>query len=186
MIEKEAQTELCGTGKCDKYNMERSCFAAELCYNNQTPLMKLHDMQQFTHPFVAVCDYETDVYGSARIPSCVKFVGCVGASPVSQRVLSMFPTLPPHSIVISNLCVASNYRQFGIGRQLIQAVFDKIDKTTPVFLLVMKDNGTNTDDVIKNVFKERVSRLCTTYPKLNFNKVGDHKSASLFSYMGKR
>jgi predicted GNAT family N-acyltransferase len=183
LISKEASIALNGdpNAGCSIKNVKTSCFAAECCDNKELPKMKIEDMTNRKHAFVAICDRESD--GKACVGGKCHFVGCVSADSVTDMHRGMFPQINKECLILSNLCVAEAYRKFGVGRKLISKITSLTEES--VFLLVAhKSTNVVSDPEFEIAFKDRVTRLKKIYANLSFVVYGENISAILFKYVG--
>lgn len=164
-LKAEAALALNGDGSCSLRAMTTSCFASENCANGYSAL-HLDVLLTQAHAFVAV-----DVTPDGR----EHFVGCVSAAPVTPECLAqrLFPAqdFTPGSMVLSNLCVAEDYRNGGvrgqkhIGRALVHAI---LALRSPATYLLIARGGSRNDSETDEAFAKRVPRLKETYRKLRF------------------
>ena len=159
----EAALALEGDGSCSLEAMTTSCFASERCSMGQSGL-QLDMLLTQPHAFVAVDAAATDARGPRR------FVGCVSAAPVGASSLH-FPAhaFEPDALMLSNLCVADRYRGLGVGRKLMQAIFDL--KPPVVYLMIAAHGLAHRDPQVARAFEARVARLRKTYARLAFHEV---------------
>lgn len=164
-----------GDGSCSLSNMESSCFASEYCSKGLKPQSQLRSMLASKCAFVAISDISPD--GFRETDTAYRFVGCISADDGPHP---FFPQLSSGSLVISNLCVASPYRRFGVGKRLIQTILDGYEPEK-CYLLVAKNMQTENADM-HTVFEKRVRRLLNTYNRLSFVPVCERSGAFLLQY----
>lgn len=174
-IDRDASRALNGDGRCTLNTMNTSCFASENCSLTGTSGMRVHDLLVGnTQAFVAV--------DRARQPE--RFVGCVSVR--HAEPCSAYPshTFQPNSCMISNLCVAKEYRKRRVGKRLIdhavraqsQCLADPSEDHHTYLEIALHDKSSSplppreSNDCAR-VFDHRVKRLLTTYEKLGFGVV---------------
>lgn len=180
LLRSQASRALNGDGTCSLSNMNSSCFASELCTHGR-PSMKLDDLEQSDVAYVAICDVQADGFRGLEEGQTICFVGCVTFSSPSQMVKGMF-SIEDKAAVVSNLCVAEEFRKFGVGRKLLEKVLGSNDN---IYLLVKRNNNPISHDMT-DVFDSRVERLLKTYEKLSFTPCARCPEAYLLKHTLKR
>lgn len=156
---------------CDLETMKRTCFASENCAGGFSGM----DIDSLvTQPICLVAVVEKE--GGA-----VDFVGCVTAATATTSVPRYFPNCVglEDSILLSNLCVDERYRRRKVGERLCQAVCAYPSKY--VYLFVSKGYGSKVANT-HEIFRDRVERLTTMYPKIGFQQCDECKHCILMRY----
>lgn len=164
MIEHSSNVAIDGDGTCNRENMEKSCFASENC-SLGTPLRALK-LKDLLHQEVAYVTVDDNAQG-------MQFVGCVSAAPASKASYVDYRGFEPGSIILSNLCVSSEYRGRGLGRTLVDRI---LDKGKPTYLLISKKGLGSSNKEVDQAFTTRVQRLQNTYSALGFDVVDIQKN----------
>lgn len=179
-LQSQANLAINGDGTCSLTNMTTSCFASENCANGHSAL-QLDMLVVQPHAYVAVADIASD--GVAPLQEDV-FVGCVTASYASTSKLTsrLFPHVmfEQKGLLLSNLCVSDDYRRHGIGRKLVDTIFNI--KSPVVYLLISRNGVHSTNRSVNSAYHSRVDRLKTTYDKLGFNQQCECNDATLMCY----
>lgn len=177
----EAERALYGNRSCSLENMNTTCFAAEFCALSDgrapsIPSASSFDMQSVM-TLVAHSRRSDD---SNRTAATDHFVGCVcvGHADIYGRA-----AYPPNldisnAHVIFNLCVSSTFQGGGVGRQLIDAVRQRING--PLYLFVLKTGSESSKSDIMSTMRTRVARLRTTYSRLGLKRITDTSQTVLF------
>ena len=139
-LKAQAAVALNGDGSCSLKAMTTSCFASENCAHGggrrQSSALQLDTLLAQPHAFVAVSDLAPD--GTTRLPEDA-FVGCVSCGPARHSLATrLFPRteFAEAAHVLSNLCVASEYRKHHVGRRLVDAVVGVGGASQNTYLLV--------------------------------------------------
>lgn len=172
-----ANVALNGRGTCDPDDLEWSCFACEYCRNGVAPTMTLQAMLSSAYRFVAVCDEHWD-----RTTPRLTFVGCITANTPSAQICRTFSNLCEDCIVISNFCVAKDFRSKGVGKMLLETIMDKVEHKKRMFLLVAKNTSPSRTDLVQ-VFDKRVPKLLSYYAEFDFKPVEEGHDAHLLRYV---
>ena len=169
-LKAQAAVALNGDGSCSLNAMTTSCFASENCAHGggrrQSSALQLDALLTQPHAFVAVSDLAPD--GTTRHAEDA-FVGCVSCGPARHSIAArLFPRteFADTAHVLSNLCVASEYRKHHVGRRLVDAVVGVGGAAQNTYLLVAR--GTDATPALAEAFRDRVARLRATYAKLDF------------------
>lgn len=189
-FEAEADTALNGddtSHPCTDHNVDESCFGVERCSLQGTigPPVRLATLALSPVAFVAVTNHYRGSSGFSATEE--HFVGCVSASPAAGNYERLFPgtRFPPHALVLSNLCVATDYRKHGAGKMLIEAVLGAGEERSggrrdgSVYLCIV-DDGTNA--AVQERLRARGRKLHGTYEKMGFHPVTSHNHLSLLRY----
>ena len=149
-----------GNRTCSLQNMEHTCFAAEYCALASG--FPMRDELTSRAPLTLV----------AHTSSENEFVGCVSVGPVTMYPPSYFPkdVYTSHSDVIYNLCVSKEYQGRGVGRQLVDAVRQRVDNKS-IYLLVLKKGRDSPMADVARVMTSRVQRLDATYTRMGLRRV---------------
>lgn len=166
-LEAGSDVALNGDGTCSKGNMSTSCFASETC-SLKASQMKLSSLASQPLAFVTIDDR-----GDGK-----SFVGCVSAAPASRASWVGYNGFEPDALVLSNLCVANDYRGQGVGRTLVERI---LSERKPTYLLIAKAEDHDAD--LKGVFQDRVERLQNTYSALGFDTVDIREQYILLKHM---
>lgn len=151
----EAKRALVGDGTCSLQNTSISCFASELCACKRNPQsLELSSLMDYPIRLIAVLDGH--------------FVGCVAAGPlrdVPDASLRRAARNPSDMFVVS-LCVASDARNGGIGRLLLDGVRRAAPKAD-LFLTtrIMSDDN---DSTLRQFYRERLARQHRFYTSEGF------------------
>jgi GNAT superfamily N-acetyltransferase len=183
-LKAQAAVALNGDGSCSLQAMRTSCFASENCAHGggsqRHSAMQLDVLLSQPHAFVAVSDVAPD--GTTRLAEDA-FVGCVSCGPARHSYAArLFPqtAFSAHAHVLSNLCVASDYRGHNVGRRLVDAVVGVGDVPQNTYLLVAR--GSEQTPELAEAFRDRVARLRATYAKLDFAHECECEHAHLFRH----
>ena len=176
----EAALALNGDGTCSLEAMRTSCFASELCGQGGSA-MQLDQLLGAPHKWVALSDRGPDGEPLDR----QAFVGCVSAgSHHHARSMFRLHEFEPDSLVLSNLCVHSKYRNrrelgdrnLHVGRKLVQKVLDL--GAPKIYLMIARDPGGDAS----TVFASRVPMLQAVYSNLGFHECGECQRAFLLRH----
>ena len=177
-LKAQAAVALNGDGTCSLKTMTTSCFASEHCAHggNHADSMQLDMLLAQPDAFVAVSDLAPD--GVTRLAEDA-FVGCVSCGPAATSMAArLFPNRKHEGVVLSNLCVASDYRKQNVGRLLVDQVLGL--KAPQTYLLVAR--GSERTPEVAEAFRDRVARLHKTYAKLDFHPECECEHAVLLKH----
>ena len=147
-LQKSANSAISGDGSCSLPNRQISCFAAETCAAQQRAL-QFSDITHAGRTYIA--------YIAGMKP---EFVGCVT---FSEFVPDHVETdANKRNVMMTNLCVAKNYRGNHIGKRLIARA--------PAPCTLYLEIATHPD------LRERADRLRSMYAALGFEDVASSES----------
>lgn len=178
-IREEAERALYGNRTCSLENMKTTCFASELCSisnGNKNFPRKMTFQNESTLTLIAHTTGGTAMCGDSK-----RFVGCICVGPFSLYPSRWFPDyLKPTSDthVIFNLCVSSDFQGGGVGRQLINAVRQRM--SCPLYLFVLRGTKNTPLANITDIMKSREERLLKTYTRMRMKLVAKMDECVLF------
>lgn len=155
------QDMMVGNRTCSLENMTTSCFASERC--NRCPTAK-----NTGHMSI-----ESLLHGSLATYALLRdgreVLAVATTRPMKQCGLTMRPPAPQTGVLLSNLCVRNTERSNGIGKHILNHVYDDMPDED-IYVTVVLPTANATDDV-HSFMKARSSALLDTYRRLNFTRV---------------
>ncbi|MAT10956.1 MAG: hypothetical protein CMM02_08105 [Rhodopirellula sp.] len=154
-FQEDAKRALVGDGSCSLDNVAISCFASELCSCNRNPQsLELSSLMDFPIRLVAVRENV--------------FVGCVAAGPLRDVPNSLLRRVGCKSsdLFVVSLCVASDARNGGIGRLLLDGV-RRAAPSSDLYLTTRKMSD-GSDTALDQFHRERLIRQHRFYTSEGF------------------